>query len=95
MRPSSCRAIDGDRFRRGQEIQGTTDTKSTRIYGEAYNRAPEFYSFSRTLEGYKESKNENSVAILTTKGDYYRYLKKAGSGLSSTDAGKNSPLHGK
>ncbi len=35
------------------------------------------YTFSRTLEAYKEGQNENSVLILTTDSDYYRYLKQA------------------
>ncbi|MFQ5658162.1 MAG: protease modulator HflC, partial [Candidatus Methylomirabilales bacterium] len=49
----------------------------TKIYGEAFGKDPEFYAFSRTLEAYKEGQNKNSVLILTTDSDYYRYLKKA------------------
>ncbi|MBI2160020.1 MAG: hypothetical protein HYU25_06550 [Candidatus Rokubacteria bacterium] len=48
-----------------------------RVYGDAYNRHPAFYAFSRTLEAYKETQNKNSVLILTTDSDYYRYLKDA------------------
>jgi membrane protease subunit HflC len=66
-------------YRKVQEIRGNADAEATRVYGSAYNRDPEFYAFSRTLESYKEAQNENSVLILTTDGDYYRYLKESGS----------------
>ncbi|QJC57928.1 Modulator of FtsH protease HflC [Polaromonas vacuolata] len=70
--------IRSSAYRKVQEIRGKADAEATRIYGEAYNADPEFYAFSRTLEAYKEGQNENSVMILTTDSDYYRYLKKAG-----------------
>jgi membrane protease subunit HflC len=73
------RQIRSVAYRKVQEIRGNADAEATRVYGDAYNRDPEFYSFSRTLESYKEAQNKNSVLILTTDGDYYRYLKEAGS----------------
>lgn len=33
-----------------------------RIYGDAYNKNPEFYAFLCTLESYREKTNMNSVA---------------------------------
>jgi membrane protease subunit HflC len=61
-----------------QEIRGKADAEATRVYGTAYSADPEFYAFSRTLEAYKEGQNKNSVVILTTDSDYYRYLKQSG-----------------
>ena len=61
-------------------IRGKADAQATKIYGDAFNKDPEFYAFSRTLEAYKEGQNQNSVMILTTDSDYYRYLKEAISG---------------
>ncbi len=74
------RQIRSVAYRQVQEIRGKADAEATRIYGAAYNSDPEFYAFSRTLEAYKEAQNANSVLILTTDSDYYRYLKEAGSG---------------
>jgi len=73
------RQIRSTAYRRVQEIRGKADAEATRVYGSAYGRDPEFYAFSRTLEAYKEGQNKNSVMILTTDSDYYRYLKEAGS----------------
>jgi len=71
------RQIRSAAYRRVQELRGKADAEATQIYGDAYNRDPEFYAFSRTLEAYKEGHNKNSVLILTTDSDYYRYLKEA------------------
>ncbi len=71
------RQIESNAYRRAQKIRGKADAEATKIYGEAFGKDPEFYAFSRTLEAYKEGHNENSVLILTTDSDYYRYLKQA------------------
>jgi len=71
------RQIRSTAYRQVQELRGGADAEATRIYGEVYNRDPEFYAFSRTLELYGEGAHQNSVLILTTDSDYYRYLKHA------------------
>ena len=76
------RQIRSTAYRQVQEIRGKADAEATHVYGAAYNGDPEFYAFSRTLEAYKEGQNKNSVVILTTDSDYYRYLKRSGSRAS-------------
>jgi membrane protease subunit HflC len=71
------RRIRSTAYRRVQEINGKADAEATQIYGQSYGRNPEFYAFLRTLEVYGEKSNENSMAILTTDSDFYRYLKEA------------------
>ncbi|MEW6668790.1 MAG: protease modulator HflC [Thermodesulfobacteriota bacterium] len=71
------RQIRSTAYRRVQEVHGKGDADATRIYGDSYGRNPEFYAFLRTLEVYKEGSNKNSVLILTTDSDFYRYLKQA------------------
>jgi modulator of FtsH protease HflC len=71
------RRIRSTAYRRVQEIRGKADAEATRVYAKSYSRNPEFYAFLRTLEVYGEGSNKNSVAILTTDSDFYRYLKSA------------------
>ena len=71
------RRIRSTAYRQVQEIRGKADAEATRIYAKSYSRNPEFYAFLRTLEVYGEGSNKNSVAILTTDSDFYRYLKSA------------------
>ena len=71
------RLIRSTAYRQVQEIHGKADAAATRIYGKVFGRNPEFYAFHRTLEVYREGSNKNSVLILTTDSDFYRYLKRA------------------
>ncbi|MFQ5853043.1 MAG: protease modulator HflC [Candidatus Binatia bacterium] len=71
------RQIRSTAYRKVQEIRGKADALATSIYGKAYGEDPEFYAFSETLEAFKEGQNQNSVLVLTTDSDYYRYLKQA------------------
>lgn len=71
------REIRSAAYRTVQEVRGKGDATATKIYGDAYGRDKEFYAFSRTLENLKERKSGNSVLVLTTDSDYYRYLKDA------------------
>lgn len=71
------RQIRSTAYRKVQEIRGKADATATNIYGQAYGRDPEFYAFSRTLEAFQQGKHDNSVLVLTTDSDYYRYLKQA------------------
>jgi membrane protease subunit HflC len=81
------RQIRSTAYRRTQEVRGKADAEATKIYGAAYNRDPEFYAFSRTLEAYREGQNKNSMLILTTDSDYYRYMKKAAAPSAPRGAG--------
>ncbi len=78
------REIRSTAYRKVQEIRGKADATATKVYGQAYGRDPEFYAFSRTLESLKERQNKNSVLVLTTNSDYYRYLKDANPSRSRT-----------
>lgn len=71
------REIRSTAYKVVQEVRGKGDATATKIYGDAYGRDQEFYAFSRTLENMKAGKNANSVLVLTTDSDYYRYLKNA------------------
>ena len=84
------RQIGSTAYRQVQEVRGKADAEATRVYGSAYNRDPEFYAFSRTLEAYQDGQSKNSTLILTTNSDYYRYLKDA-SGRPSSGAAPARP----
>lgn len=62
-------------YRTAQEIKGKADAEATRIYAQAYNVDPEFYSFVQTLDVYKESLDENNSLILSTDSEFLKYLK--------------------
>ena len=63
-------------YRKAQEIMGKADAESTKIYAEAYSKDPEFYSFINTLDIYKNSLDKETWMMLSTKSDFFKYLKK-------------------
>lgn len=61
--------------REAQEIKGKADAEAAGIYASAYNRDPEFYAFSKTLETYKDTLGKNTRMILSSDSPLYQYLK--------------------
>ena len=68
--------ITSEAERQAQEIRGRADAEAARIYAEAYNRNPEFYSFYETLESYKETVGDNTRLLISSDSPFYRYLEK-------------------
>ncbi len=69
--------IRSEAYKVAEEIKGKADAEATTIYADAYNRDPEFYSFLKTLETYKNTLDEDTTAIFTTDMEYLEYLKDA------------------
>jgi membrane protease subunit HflC len=69
--------IQSEAYRTAQEIMGEADAEATSIYAGAYNQNQEsrqFYEFLKTMDTYKETLSEKDWLILTTEGDFYRFL---------------------
>ena len=70
--------ITSEAFKTSEEIIGKADAEATKIYASAYNRSDEsrdFYKFLKTMETYESTFAENDWLILSSKSDFYRYLK--------------------
>lgn len=61
--------------RQSEVIRGQADAEATAIYSEAYQQGPAFFSFTRTLDSYQKTLNENSVLMLSTDSDYFYFLR--------------------
>ena len=57
-----------------QKIKGEADANATRIYANAYGKAPEFYNFIKTLETYSNTLDSSTQFILSTENPYLKYL---------------------
>lgn len=67
--------ITSEAYKKAQKIEGEADAEATKIYAGAYNKDPEFYSFLKTLETYKNTLDENTWLILSSDSEFYQYLK--------------------
>ncbi len=65
-------------YKESQRLRGEGDAKASVIYAKAYNRDPEFYSFYRSLNAYKNSfKNKDDILVLEPSSDFFEYFKTA------------------
>jgi len=67
--------ITSEAYRKAQTIKGKADAKATKLYAEAYGIDPDFYSFIKTLEIYKETLGKDSSLVLSTDSEFLKYLK--------------------
>jgi membrane protease subunit HflC len=66
--------IDSEAYRKAQKLRGDADGESTKIYADAYQRDPEFYSFLNSLASYRQSLQSGTTLVLTTENEYLHYL---------------------
>ena len=64
--------------RKSEELRGQGDGEAIRIFANALKRDPEFYSFLKSLEVYKEALTEDTSLVLSTDSSLFRYLEKPG-----------------
>jgi len=67
--------IQSGAYRTAEEIKGDADAEATTIYAEAYNVDPEYYSFTQSLDVYKEALDKKSNLVLSTDSELLKYLK--------------------
>jgi membrane protease subunit HflC len=71
--------IVAEAYRDAQKTKGEGDALASRIYAEAFSRNPEFYSFYRSMEAYRQSlRSKSDVMVLDPSSDYFKYLKSPG-----------------
>ena len=63
-------------YRDAEKVKGDGDAQSTRIYGVAYSRDPQFYKLVRTLESYKKIFDDKTTAVLSSDSDLLRLMTK-------------------
>jgi membrane protease subunit HflC len=62
--------------RESQTLRGEGDAQAAKVYATAFNKKPEFFSFVRSLDAYKNSFNsKNDVLVLEPDSDFFKYMK--------------------
>lgn len=69
--------IRSEAYREAQEIKGRADAKAADIYAKAYNGDPDFYRFLKTMDVLVETMDENTILLLSTDGEFLRYLERS------------------
>ena len=72
--------IQSEAYREAQTLIGEADAEATRIFAEAYDRSADtrnFYEFLKTMETFETTIDAQTRLILSTDGEFYRFLQKA------------------
>lgn len=64
-------------YKESEVTRGEGDATAAGVYAKAFNRDPEFYSFTRSLKAYEETFNgQEDVLLLKPDSDFFKYMKK-------------------
>jgi membrane protease subunit HflC len=71
--------IVAEAYRDAQKAKGEGDAKATAIYAAAFGQNPEFYTFYRSLEAYRQSfRSKSDVMVVEPTSEFFKYLKNPG-----------------
>lgn len=62
-------------YKTAQELRGDGDAKAFRTYAAAYRQDQRFFEFTRSMEAYRKTLNQNTTVIMTPDSEFFRYLK--------------------
>lgn len=74
-RDKELKRISSEAYKAAQEIKGKADAEAALIYAKAYNKDPEFYSFLKSLDLYRNAMDKQSALILSTDSDLLKFFK--------------------
>jgi membrane protease subunit HflC len=76
--------IVAEAYRDAQKTKGEGDAGAAKIYAEAFQRNPEFFSFYRSMEAYRQGlRSKNDILVLDPSSDFFKYFKNPGRGSKS------------
>lgn len=70
--------ILAEAYREAEELRGDGDAQSADIYARAYTRDPEFFTFYRSMQAYRNSiGTEGDILVLQPDSEYFQYLNRS------------------
>ncbi|MBN9286634.1 MAG: HflC protein [Gammaproteobacteria bacterium 39-13] len=65
--------------RQANQVRGEGDAQAAKIYADIYGKDPEFYSFYRSLEAYRETfKRNNDMLVIKPDDAFFKYFRRNG-----------------
>jgi membrane protease subunit HflC len=72
--------IEANAYREAEQLRGDGDARSANIYADAFNKDPEFYKFTRSMNAYANIfSNKGDMLVLDPSSDFFEYLGSDGS----------------
>ncbi len=66
--------ITSEAYKEATTIRGKSDAEAADVYAAAYNQDPKVYRFLKTMELYESALGGDTSLVLSTGGDFLRYL---------------------
>ena len=63
-------------YKEEQAVRGEGDAKAIKVYADALQKDPKFYSFIRSMEAYKNSLKTDTTILLSEDSDFLKFLNK-------------------
>ena len=61
-------------YKDAEKLNGEGDAEALKIYAQAFEKDPEFYSFVRTLQAYEKSLGEGTTIVLPSDSEFFQYF---------------------
>ena len=71
--------------RDSSRLRGEGEAEAIAILADALNQDPEFYSFRRSLDAYRQFLSTQSTMVLTSESDLFQFLQSAGGDAPAAD----------
>lgn len=71
--------IIAEAYKQAEKLRGEGDARAAQIYANAYEKDPEFYSFHRSIQAYRNAiGREGDILVLDPNSEFFRYLRNSG-----------------
>ena len=68
--------IEAEAYREAEQIRGDGDASAAAIYAGAFNKDPEFYEFTRSINAYSRVfADKGDMLVLDPNSEFFKYLK--------------------
>jgi len=64
-------------YKKSEIIRGHADAEATKVYAKAYQKDPEFYAFTRSLEAYRKSIGEGSRLVISPSSEFFNFFEQS------------------
>lgn len=69
--------LQAEAYRDAEGLRGEGDAAAAEIYARAYGKNPEFFSFYRSLNAYRNTfRNKDNVLVVDPDSDFFRYFRR-------------------
>jgi len=68
--------ILSEAYEKAEKIKGEGDARAIEIYAEAFQKDPNFYEFTRSLQAYEKLIDKNTTVVLPSDAELLKYLEK-------------------